>query len=212
MDLPRSTFYAAPKDKPSDAELVTEIRAIADAFECYGYRRVGAELRRRGHVVNAKEVRRLMREHDLSPRRRRRFTRTTDSDHEGPIFPFVARDYEVHGPDQLWGEPGSATGSRRLANDLTYVAIATGFVHVAPRHRARTGGAPLARSWTPGRGASWDTRSAAASMPGTPWTHSSARSPCGGRCPGACFIPTAARNTPRSDTARSWPPMASLAP
>jgi putative transposase len=82
-------------------------------------RRVGAELRHRSHVVNAKKVRRLMREHDLNPRRRRRFTRTTDSDHDGPIYPFVARGFEVHGPDQLW------------VADLTYVAIATGFVYVA---------------------------------------------------------------------------------
>jgi putative transposase len=71
MGLPRSTFYAAPREKPSDAELVAEIRAITEVFECYGYRRVGAELRHRGHVVNAKKVRRLMREHDLNPRRLR---------------------------------------------------------------------------------------------------------------------------------------------
>lgn len=102
MGLPRSTFYAPPREKPSDGELVAEIRAITDVFECYGYRRVGAELRHRGLVVNAKKVRRLMRDHDLNPRRRRRFTRTTDSAHDGPIFPFVARDFEVHGPDQLW--------------------------------------------------------------------------------------------------------------
>ena len=119
MDLPRSTFYAAPGSRPSDETIVAEIRTITDAFECYGYRRVTAELRHRGHVVNAKKVRRLMREHDLNPRSRRRFTRTTDSDHDGPIFPFVARDYEVHGPDQLW------------VADLTYVAITTGFVYVA---------------------------------------------------------------------------------
>ena len=119
MGLPRSTYYAAPKLSPSNEEIVAQMRAITDAFECYGYRRIGAELRHRGHVVNAKKIRRLMREHDLNPRRRRRFTRTTDSDHDGPIFPFVARDYEVHGPDQLW------------VADLTYVAIATGFVYVA---------------------------------------------------------------------------------
>jgi putative transposase len=117
MGLPRSTFYAAAKGKATDDEIVAQIRAITDAFECYGYRRVGAELRHRGHVVNAKKVRRLMREHGLNPWRRRRFTRTTDSDHDGPIFPFVARDFEVHGPDQLW------------VTDLTYVAIATGFVY-----------------------------------------------------------------------------------
>ena len=119
MGLSRSTFYAAPEGRPSDAEIIAEIRAITDDFECYGYRRVGAELRHRGHVVNAKKVRRLMREHDLNPRRRRRFTPTTDSDHDGPIYPFVARDFEVHGPDQLW------------VADLTYVAIATGFVYLA---------------------------------------------------------------------------------
>jgi putative transposase len=119
MELPRSTYYATPQEKPSDADLVAEIRAITDEFECYGYRRVGAELRHRGHVVNAKKVRRLMRENDLNPRRRRRFTRTTDSDHDGPIYPFVARDFEVHGPDQLW------------VADLTYVTIATGFVYLA---------------------------------------------------------------------------------
>ena len=81
MGLSRSTFYAAPQARLPDDEIVAKIRAITGEFECYGYRRVGAELRHRGHVVNAKKVRRLMREHDLNPRRRRRFTRTTDSDH-----------------------------------------------------------------------------------------------------------------------------------
>ena len=119
MGLPHATYYAAPKEKPSEEALVAEMRAITDEFECYGYRRVGAELRRRGQVVNAKKVRRLMRENDLNPRTRRRFTRTTDSDHDGPIFPFVARDLAVHGPDQLW------------VGDITYVAIAQGFVYLS---------------------------------------------------------------------------------
>ena len=35
---------------------------ITDTFEAYGYRRMGAALRHRGLVVNAKKVRRLMRE------------------------------------------------------------------------------------------------------------------------------------------------------
>jgi putative transposase len=73
-----------------------------------------------------------MREHDLNPRRRRRFVRTTDSDHDGPIHPFVAREFEVHGPDQLWGEPScrhafETDGER----PDPYVAIAAGFAYVA---------------------------------------------------------------------------------
>jgi putative transposase len=55
------------------------IVAITDEFERYGYRRVTAELRARGLAVNAKKVRRLMRENDLNPRQRRRFVTTTDS-------------------------------------------------------------------------------------------------------------------------------------
>jgi putative transposase len=119
MGLSRSSYYAAGKEKLSDAAITAEMVTITDEFEAYGYRRVGAELRHRGHVVNAKKVRRLMRENDLNPRTRRRFSRTTDSDHDGPIFPLVARGYEVHGPDQLW------------VGDITYVAIASGFVYLS---------------------------------------------------------------------------------
>ena len=65
---------------------------MCDEFEAYGYRRVGAELRHRGIVVNSKKIGRLMRENDLQPKRRKRFVATTDSDHDGPIFPDLARD------------------------------------------------------------------------------------------------------------------------
>jgi len=119
MGVARSSYYSAPARAEADAALVAEMRVITDAWECYGYRRVGAELRHRGWVVNSKKVRRLMKLYDLNPRRRRRFTKTTDSDHDGPIHPLIARDFEVHGPDQLW------------VGDITFVAIAAGFVYVA---------------------------------------------------------------------------------
>ena len=119
MGLPRSTYYDAPPVKTDDAEIVANITAICDEFEAYGYRRVGAELRHRGMVVNSKKIRRLMREHDLQPKRRRRFVASTDSDHDNPIFPDLARDRIVDGPNQLW------------VADITYIAIATGFVYLA---------------------------------------------------------------------------------
>ncbi|RDC75414.1 transposase [Rhodovulum sp. 12E13] len=59
MGVARSSYYAELEGKPRDEEIIAEIRAITDAFEGYGYRRVGAELRHRGFVVNAKKVRRL---------------------------------------------------------------------------------------------------------------------------------------------------------
>jgi putative transposase len=119
MGLPRSTYYDAASRKADDAEIVSTMKAICDEFEAYGYRRVGAELRHRGIVVNSKKIRRLMREHDLQPKRRKRFVATTDSDHDGPIFPDLARDSIVDGPNQLW------------VADITYIAIAIGFVYMA---------------------------------------------------------------------------------
>jgi len=119
MGLPRSTFYDAPATKVDDAQIVARITTICEEFEAYGYRRVGAELRHQGLVVNAKKVRRLMREHELQPKRRRRFVATTDSDHGYPIFPNLAKDMAIDGPNQLW------------VADITYITIATGFIYLA---------------------------------------------------------------------------------
>jgi putative transposase len=119
MGLPRSTFYDAPATPLEDAEIVGRMQAICDEFEAYGYRRVGAELRHQGVVVNHKKIRRLMREHQLQPQRRRRYVTTTDSDHDSPIFPDRARGRHLDGPNQLW------------VADITYIAITGGFVYLA---------------------------------------------------------------------------------
>ena len=119
MGVARSSYCAAPAAAEADAALVEEMRTITDAWECCGYRRVGAELRHRGRVVNGRKVRRLMKLHDLNPRRRRRFAKTTDSDHDGPIHPLIAKGFETHVPDRL------------RVGGITFVAIASGFVCVA---------------------------------------------------------------------------------
>ena len=119
MGIARSTFYDTPDAGANDAIVVATMKAICDEFEAYGYRRIGAELRHRGMVVNAKKIRRLMREHELNPKRRRRFVATTDSNHDCPIFPNLADNMMLDGPNQLW------------VADITYVAITTGFVYLA---------------------------------------------------------------------------------
>ena len=60
-----------------------------------------------------------MRLHGLQVRPRRRYVATTDSDHDGPIFPDLAKDIVPDGPDQLW------------VADITDIAIAAGFVYLA---------------------------------------------------------------------------------
>jgi putative transposase len=119
MGIARSTYYDQPTFALDDTAIVEAIAGICDEFEAYGWRRVRAALRQQGIVVNHKKIRRLMREHDLQPKRWRRFVTTTDSDHDGPIFPNRAKDRIVDGPNQLW------------VADITYVAITVGFVYVA---------------------------------------------------------------------------------
>lgn len=101
MNLPRSTYYAPTESAPEDA-IIAEIQEIVGVFRGYGYRRVAAELRHRGQLVNSKKIRRIMRENDLSPKRKRRYVATTDSDHDKPIYPNLAPTSEVHGPNQVW--------------------------------------------------------------------------------------------------------------
>lgn len=52
--------------------------------------------------MNHKKIGRLMRDNDLRPKIKRRFTATTDSDHDDPIFPNLAKDIIPSGPNQLW--------------------------------------------------------------------------------------------------------------
>ena len=53
MGIGRSTFYDTPDARARDLTIVAEMKMICDEFEAYGYRRVDAELRHRGIVVNA---------------------------------------------------------------------------------------------------------------------------------------------------------------
>ena len=114
MGIGRSAFYDTPEARARDLSIVAEMKTICDEFEAYGYRRVDAELRHRGIVVNAKKIRRLMREHALNPRQRRRFIATTDSDHNYPIFPNLAKSMKLDGPNQR-GQPTSHVSQSRAA-------------------------------------------------------------------------------------------------
>jgi putative transposase len=120
MELARSTYYDEPGSQSiAEARLIERIEEICAEWQSYGYRRVTAELHATGCLVNHKKVMRLMREHGLTVRPRRRFVATTDSDHDGPIFPNLAKDVLPTGPNELW------------VADITYIAIAAGFVYLA---------------------------------------------------------------------------------
>jgi transposase InsO family protein len=89
------------------------------AWPAYGYRRLTHALRRYGMVANHKRVLRLMREEHLMARRRRRFVRTTDSQHGCPIYPNLVPHLTVSGLDQLW------------VADITYIRLPREFGYLA---------------------------------------------------------------------------------
>lgn len=89
------------------------------AFPRDGYRRITRQFHAEGMIVNHKAVARLMRIHGLQVLPLRKFVRTTDSDHDGPISPNLARGFRPNGPNQLW------------VGDITYICIAAGFVFLA---------------------------------------------------------------------------------
>jgi putative transposase len=61
-------FSLNQSEPADDAGSRTEITKLGMQVTREGYRRVDAELRHRGIVVNAKKIRRLMREHALKSR------------------------------------------------------------------------------------------------------------------------------------------------
>jgi putative transposase len=122
MNLPRSSYYYRPKAPETSSEqraLTDRIEGIAEEFPRYGYRKVTAQLRREGLLVNHKKIQRIMRERRLGVKRRRRFVRTTDSNHSYPVYPNLIKHQAVTGINQVW------------VADLTYIRITMAFVYLA---------------------------------------------------------------------------------
>ncbi len=103
----------------SDLELREEIQGIALEWSTYGYRRITAELKRRGFVVNHKRVLRVMREDNLLCLRKKSFIKTTDSNHRHFIYPNLAKEIELSGINQLW------------VADITYIRLLREFIYLA---------------------------------------------------------------------------------
>lgn len=103
-----------------DLEVRAAIQEIALAHQRrYGYRRITAELRRRGLQVNHKRVARIMRTDNLLAIRRRRFVITTDSRHDLQVSLNLAARMVPSGANQLW------------VADLTYIRLRHEFVYLA---------------------------------------------------------------------------------
>jgi len=102
-----------------DINLRSKIQSIALHWPAYGYRRVHRELIRCGWRINHKRVLRLMRLDNLLCLRKRKFILTTDSRHQLPIYPNLAKDLVLTEINQLW------------VADITYIRLEVEFVYLA---------------------------------------------------------------------------------
>jgi putative transposase len=118
----RAGFYrhhAEHEPRQADVEVRDLIQRIVLDNRCYGYRRVTAELGRRGVVVNHKRVVRLMRLDNLLAVRQQRFVFTTDSRHTYAVYPHLAARLVLTAVNQLW------------VADITYVRLRETFLYLA---------------------------------------------------------------------------------
>jgi transposase InsO family protein len=124
MGLGRSTYYYRTRAKSlaakkEEADLRDRIERIVVEFTRYGYRRVTYQLRREGYKVNHKRVARLMREQSLQCQLKRRWVKTTDSNHGYRVYPNLVKGLPVGGLNEVW------------VADITYIRILTGFLYLA---------------------------------------------------------------------------------
>lgn len=107
--------------RPSDSQSVVLMKAIhAEVKAAYGSRRMHRELKGRGHRIGLSRVERLMREHAIRARHKRRFKATTDSKHSMPVADNVLnRQFTPEAPNRVW------------AGDITYIATGEGWLYLA---------------------------------------------------------------------------------
>ena len=86
----------------------------------YGYRRITAEIRRTGVIINGKQVLRIMNELGLKSVCPKKYKRTTKSEHKREVSQnLLEQNFEVQGKNQVW------------LSDITYIKTSEGWLYLA---------------------------------------------------------------------------------
>ncbi len=126
LEVSSAGYYAWQQRTHSALEqrhdaLLVEIRAIHAQFKGrYGSPRIHAELVARGHTCCVNTVAKLMQEHGIAAKTKRKFRHTTDSNHNLPVAPnLLDRQFNPSGANEVW-----------LA-DITYIPTREGWLYLA---------------------------------------------------------------------------------
>ncbi len=116
VSISRSTFYYAPA--PMNDATLALMRTIDAAFlemPWYGSRQIARHLRRLGHAVGRKRVRRLMRIMGLTPIFQK--PKTSEPHPQHPVYPYLLRNLTIDRPNHVW------------CADVTYIPMRRGHCH-----------------------------------------------------------------------------------
>ena len=124
MNLSSSTYYRDPKPSRDDREegeatIRGQIESVRMEFPRTGYRTLRQYLKRRGIEVSEYKVRKVINKFCLQLKLKRKFVKTTDSEHDFKIYPNFVKDHEVTKLNEVW------------VSDITYIRVVNGFVYLA---------------------------------------------------------------------------------
>ncbi len=104
----------------SNDALLSNIKAIhAEVKGEYGWPKIWKALLAKDVRVGKERVRKLMQQHGIRARGKRKFVVTTDSKHNLPIAPnLLQRNFTVAAPNQVW------------TSDITYIATSEGWLYL----------------------------------------------------------------------------------
>ena len=119
LEVNRTSFYRKPVEKAVSFRTICFMHLIDEIYTkypFYGYRRITAEMRSKGFLVNKKCVRRLMREMCIEavypgPNLSRRY-------YAQYCHPYLLRGLSIVRPNQVWGI------------DITYIRMGLGFMYL----------------------------------------------------------------------------------
>jgi len=126
LEVSRAGYYKWLKRRVSERSqralllLSLIMQIFEEKNEIYGSPRVHEQLKAAGIKVNKKTVAKIMRENGMVARAKRRFKKTTDSNHHLPIAPnLLNREFDAKEPDEVW------------VSDITYLKTAKGWSYLA---------------------------------------------------------------------------------
>jgi putative transposase len=117
VSISRSGYYYKPAgEKEENLQLMRLIDEQHLSTPFYGARQMARHLRRQGHTVSRKRIRRLMAKMGLAAIYQRPRTTIPSKDHV--IYPYLLRDLTIERPNHVW------------CTDITYIPMRRGFLYL----------------------------------------------------------------------------------